>query len=48
MINDWGIFCEMIPRRKWLDLTDNKSAFVQIMAWCREAPSSMTKFYAAI
>ena len=35
VINGWGIFCEMIPRRMWLDLTDDKSTLVQVMAWCR-------------
>ena len=31
--------CEMIPRRMWLDLTDDKSTLVQVMAWCRQATS---------
>ena len=32
VINGWGIFCEMIPRRMWLDLTDDRSTLVQVMA----------------
>ena len=39
MINGRGIFCEMIPRRMWLNLTDDKSTLVQVMAWCRQATS---------
>ena len=35
VINGWGILCEMIPRRMWLDLTDDKSTLVQVMAWCQ-------------
>ena len=39
VINGWGIFCEMIPRRMCLDLTYDKSTLVQVMAWCRQATS---------
>ena len=39
VINGWGIFCEIIPRRMWLDFTDDKSTLVQVMAWCHQATS---------
>ena len=36
VINVWGISCEMTPRRMSLDLTNDKSTLVQVMAWCRQ------------
>ena len=38
-IDDWGIYCE--PALRWmpLDLIDDKSTLVQVMAWCRQATS---------
>ena len=35
----WGISCKIALRWMPLDLTDNKSTFVQVMAWCRQATS---------
>ena len=35
----WGIFCETTPSWMSLDLADNKSTLVQVMAWCRQATS---------
>ena len=37
--DDWGISCEIAL--KWMSfvLTDDKSALVQVMAWCRQATS---------
>ena len=35
----WGIFCETTLRWMSLDLTDDKSTLVQVMAWCRQATS---------
>ena len=45
VINGWGIFCEMTPRRMSLDLTDDKSTLVQVMAWCRQAKSHCLSQY---
>ena len=39
MIVGWGIAGEIAQRWMSLDLTDDKSALVQIMAWCRQATS---------
>ena len=39
MIDGWGIFCEPALRWMSLDLTDDKSTLVQVMAWCRQATS---------
>ena len=39
MIGGWDTFCEIALRRMSLDLTDDKSTLVQVMAWCRQAPS---------
>ena len=39
MIGGWGIFCEIALRWMPLDLTDDKSTLVQVMAWCRQATS---------
>ena len=33
VINGWGIFCEMIRRRIWLDLTDDKLTLIQVINW---------------
>ena len=35
----WGISYEIALRWTPLDLTDDKSTLVQVMAWCRQAPS---------
>ena len=35
----WGISCELSLRWISLDLTDDKSTLVQVMAWCRQATS---------
>ena len=35
----WGISCELAFRWMSLDLTDDKSTLVQVMAWCRQATS---------
>ena len=34
MINDWGILIEIALRWMLLDLTDDKSTLVQVIAWC--------------
>ena len=39
MINGWGISCEISIRLLSLDLTDDKSTLVQVMAWCRQVTS---------
>ena len=39
MIDGWDVFCEIALRRMSLNLTDDKSTLVQVMAWCRQAPS---------
>ena len=39
VIDGWGISCELALRRMSLDLTDDKSTLVQVMAWCRQATS---------
>ena len=35
----WGISCKIALRSMPLDLTDDKSTLVQVMAWCRQATS---------
>ena len=35
----WGISCELALRWMSLDLTDDKSTLVQVMAWCLQATS---------
>ena len=35
----WGISYEIAPRWMPLDLTNDKSLLVQVMAWCRQATS---------
>ena len=50
LVNDgWGIFYEIALRWMPLDLTDDKSTLVQVMAWCRQAlPEPMfTQLYVA-
>ena len=37
VIDDWDTCCEIALRRMSLDLTDEKSTLVQVMAWCRQA-----------
>ena len=39
LIDDWGISCEIALRWMPLDLMDDKSVLIQIMAWCLKAPS---------
>ena len=39
VIDGWGISCELSLRWMSLDLTDDKSTLVQVMAWCRQATS---------
>ena len=37
VIDGWDPCCEIALRRMSLDLTDDKSTFVQVKAWCRQA-----------
>ena len=39
VLDGWGISCELALRWMSLDLTDDKSTLVQVMAWCRQATS---------
>ena len=39
MIDDWRICCENALKWMSLDLTDDNSTLVQVMAWCRQATS---------
>ena len=39
VIDDWSISGKIALRWMSLNLTDDKSALVQVMAWCRQAPS---------
>ena len=39
VIDGWGISWELALRWMSLDLTDDKSTLVQVMAWCRQATS---------
>ena len=40
LVNDgWGIFCEIALRWISMNLTDDKSTLVQVMAWCCQARS---------
>ena len=39
VIDGWGFFCETALRWMSLDLTDDKSTLVQVMAWCHQATS---------
>ena len=39
VIDDWDISCEIALRGFSLDLTDDKSTLVQVMAWCHQATS---------
>ena len=39
VIDSWGISCELVLRWMSLDLTDDKSTLVQVMAWCCQATS---------
>ena len=39
MTDCWGISCKIALRWMPLDLTDDKSTLVQVMAWCRQATS---------
>ena len=38
-VYDWCISCEIALKWISLDLADDKSALVQVMAWCRQATS---------
>ena len=39
VIARWDNCCEIALRRMSLDLTDDKSTLIQVMAWCRQATS---------
>ena len=39
VIDGWRISCELALRWMSLDLTDDKSKLVQVMAWCHQATS---------
>ena len=39
VIDGWGISCELALRWMSLNITDDKSTLVQVMAWCRQATS---------
>ena len=39
MIDGWDTCFEIALRRISLDLTDDKSTLIQVMAWCRQATS---------
>ena len=39
MIGGWDFFCKIALRWMLLDLIDDKSTLVQVMAWCRQAKS---------
>ena len=39
VIDGWGISCELALRWMSLDITDDKSTLVQVMAWCCQATS---------
>ena len=39
VIDGWGISCGLALRWMPLELTDDKSTLVQVMAWCRQATS---------
>ena len=39
VIDGWGISCELALRWMSLNLTDDKSTLVQVMAWCQQATS---------
>ena len=39
VIDGWDTCCEITLRRMSLDLTDDKSTLVQVMAWCHQAAS---------
>ena len=39
MVGGWGISCEITVWWLSLDLTDDKSTLVQVMAWCCQATS---------
>ena len=39
VIDGWGISCELVLRWMSLDLIDDKSTLVQVMAWCHQATS---------
>ena len=39
MIDGWGISCEIVLIWMSPDFTDDQSTLVQVMAWCRQAPS---------
>ena len=39
VIDDWCISCEIVMRLMWLDLPDDKSTLVKVMAWCCQATS---------
>ena len=51
MIDFWCMSCDIVLRWKPLDLTHDKSALVQVMAWCRQTAftwANTAPFYVAI
>ena len=50
IINVWGISCEIAHRWFSLDLTNDRSTLVQVMAWCHQAlfDPMWTNFYVDI
>ena len=45
MTDGWGISCKIALRLMPLDHTDDKSTWVQVMAWCRQATSHYLSQY---
>ena len=43
-IDSWDISHEISSRWMSSDVTDDKSTFVQVMAWCRQAPRSLLPY----
>ena len=39
VIDGWSISCKIVLKWMPMDLADGKSTLVQVMAWCRQAPS---------
>ena len=44
VIDGWGISCEVAHRWMSLDITDDKSTMVQVMAWCQCWPRSPSPY----
>ena len=45
MIGGYGISCDIVLRWLSVGVTENKSALVQVLAWCRQAPSHYLSQY---